>query len=94
MALHGIATADTELAGRSVTSNRHAFTEAFGEAFELESAEPVVALLERLDASELRAAVADVDPAKAADRWVQVLRGKRVAARRVVAHLIAIALDG
>ena len=93
MALHGTAKADPDLARLSVASHRHTFTEAFGEAFNLDSAEPVIAILERLDLGELRAAVAGVDPAKAAERWAQVLRDKRVTARRAVAHLIAVALE-
>lgn len=96
MALRGIAQTDPELARRSVASHRAAFTAAFGEASQLDSADPVITTLEQLDSGELRAAVAAVaavDPAKASERWAQILRGKSLAARRAAAHLIAVALE-
>ena len=93
LALRGLAATDPELARRSVTAHRNAFTAAFGEANDLESAESVLRTFERLDPDELRAAVAGVDPTRARDRWPQVLRGKSLAARRAIAHLVAVALE-
>lgn len=93
LALRGITKTDPDVARDSFVSHRKAFTAAFGDAHHLESAETVITILEQLDSSELRSLVAAIDPKKAAERWSTVLRGKPPAARRAVAHLIAIALE-
>lgn len=93
LALHGVATVSPEIARSSVEHQRAAFTAAFADAHHFDEAEGLIKLLKDLDETELRSAIAAVDPSQARVNWTRVLRKEGAGARRVVARLISAALE-